>query len=570
MGVLDRVRTFIARSADAPVTPRARADGTTESTAPAPASVVTKKLGSGRLSVDDSFLPFTSRPFQAIIPPDGTSDEWRRLSLDESVTRGISTNRLLRLLADLSPDVSRALWDFLRLCNPGWEVTVTKYGTETISRDGKKLIDNFLRRLRENHGAVDIPIGKLHFAAFLRGALLAELVLDDRGRTAIDLATPDPTSIRFRLQNDPLRGQIWELGQFQSTKGFVSLADRRGVFYLPVDPAPGVAPYGRPPAAPSIFTSLFLLGMLHDLRRVIAMQGYPHHDIEVELEALMPLVPPEVFTDKKQLKLWVDNFIAEIADAYDKVEPDSVFVHVKGIQVNWVNGAVSSDSLRAVDGLIKGLERMLARALKTMPLLFGSLEGASEANATRQWELQAASVKSIQHLSETLLSDACTLVCEAEGVDAVANWKFAELRAAELYRDAMTNGLQTKTAIEHWLMGWKSQEQASQAATGHDPDQKEPRFIPSMNVPLDQANSARRDGNPPGGDGGGSGKKSDDSAPADGNNNDPNARATLDVEVTWAQPELVPLVGLLSDTRNGNGHSLYPVPPEPPQLDHPG
>jgi hypothetical protein len=438
--------------------------------------------GGGRVSTDSPWQFYGGYPF--VLPPDEISENWRLINLDASTIRGMPTTRLLRVLADLSPDVSRSLWDFLRLVNPGWEVKATYPDTERPHPAAQKVLDQWTRSLETIYGSMDVVIGRLHFGAFLRGALMAELVLDEQGRMPVDLATPDPSTARYRRRIDPLRGQVWDLGQFQQTRWV--LLDRPTIKYVPVDPAPGV-PYGRSPSAPALFNSLFLLGMLGDLRRVVAQQGYPRYDLLIKLEQLALLAGPAVKSDPTAWKSFVDATVEAVSSAYNALEPDSAFVHTDMVEVKPPTGAVSADSLRGVSQLIEVLERQLARALKSMPLLMGMLEGSSEANANRQWEIQAAGVKSVQHLSESLLGALGTLVLEAQGIAAQCTWRFAELRAAELYRDAMTKALQVDNATKAYLMGWESQQTASLDATGHEPYLPEPLMVPRGMTPFGNA-----------------------------------------------------------------------------------
>jgi hypothetical protein len=420
------------------------------------------------------------------MPPDEITEGWRLINLDASTIRSMPAQRLLRVLADLSPDVSRSLWDFLRLVNPGWELKAMHPGTQRPYPAAQAVLDKWASSLEKLYGSMDVVVGRLHFGAFLRGALFAELVLDEQGRVAIDFATPDPTTARFRRRVDPLRGQVWDLGQYQQARWV--LLDRPTIKYVPVDPAPGI-PYGRSPSAPALFNSLFLLGLLGDLRRVVAQQGYPRYDLLIKLEQLALLAGPAVKSDPNAWKNFVEATTDAVSAAYNALEPDAAFVHTDLVEVRPPTGAVNADSLRGVSQLIEVLERQLARALKSMPLLMGMTEGQSEANANRQWEIQAAGVKSIQHLSESLLSEFATLVLNAQGIAATATWRFAELRAAELYRDAMTKALMVDTATKTYLMGWDSQVQASMEATGHLPDQAKPRMVPRGEAPPEFGNA---------------------------------------------------------------------------------
>ncbi len=176
-----------------------------------------------------------------------------------------------------------------------------------------------------------------------------------------------------------MRGIIWQLGQRQDSKWIILEVPTIG--YVPVDPTPGGAPYGRSLVTPAIFSALFLLSLLHDLRRVVAQQGYPRLDLEVQLERLADTIPDEVQSDEEKEGAWVNGVIKEIADVYAQLEPDDAYVHTDVVKVNRPVGTVDASSLGAVDSLIRAVERMATRGLKTMPLLMGSNEAVSETHA---------------------------------------------------------------------------------------------------------------------------------------------------------------------------------------------
>jgi hypothetical protein len=162
---------------------------------------------------------------------------------------------------------------------------------------------------------------------------------------------------------------------------------------------------------------------------------------------------------------------------FNNLQPDDAYIHTDVVTVNRPVGAVDASSLGGVDGLIKSLERMLTRALKTMPLLMADTAQASEANANRQWEVHAAGIKSLQHLAENLLGRLLTIALQAQGLGATVEFRFAELRAAEMLRDAQTEALQIANARAKYEAGWTSQDEAAEALTGHAADVPEPRTV---------------------------------------------------------------------------------------------
>lgn len=430
-----------------------------------------------RASVDTEDQVFGALLTSAVNAPLSADESWSGFDLDARTLARMSPTRLLELLAELSPEVSRELWNFLRMCNPGFTATAMRpSGKMAGTAAHQQALDSFLAALKARYTSVDVIIGRLFISAFLRGGLMAELVLDQSGRTPLDIATPDPATARWRRIEDPDLGAVWQLGQWQRG-AFVPL-DRETVRYVPVDPFPG-HPEGRAIAAPALFTATFLLAMLHDIRRVVQQQGYPRIDISIDLEKLAAAMPRDAAQNPETFRLWVNGMIAEVERVYASLEPDDAYIHASPVIVNRPVGTVDSSSLGAVGGIIEALERMLVRALKSMPLLLATNQTGTETQSNREWEVYAAGIKAIQHLCEGLLEHLCTLALRAQGIPALVRWRFAELRAAELLRDAQTEEIKLRNARAKYDNGWTSQDEASQEATGHDADVDAPRATPS-------------------------------------------------------------------------------------------
>jgi len=428
-----------------------------------------------RLTQDNGF---EDDPYQALwglaVRPDREID-WRALNLDDQTLDRISTGDLVEMMADLSPEVSGALWHFVRFCNPGWEARALRPGSREEDPVGQARLDEFLKLIGRRYGAVDVVWNMFFMTAFLRGAMFGELVPDERGRQPLDLVAVDPFAAKFRRRDDPNLGRVWQLGQERDNR-FVPL-DVPTVQYVPVDPVPGKAPYGRSLVTPAIFSSLFLLSLLHDLRRVVAQQGYPRLDLEIKLEQLVHSMPDDMEDDPAKQEAWVSGVINDIAAAYSQLQPDDAYVHTDVVKVNRPVGAVDASSLGAVDSLIRAVERMAIRGLKTMPLLMGSNEAVSETHANRQWEIHVAGIKALQHLAEQMLGHLLTLSLQMQGLRTVVEFRFAELRASEMLRDAQTEAQRIENAKQKYLAGWVSQEEAAAEVVGHAPDRPEPRVI---------------------------------------------------------------------------------------------
>jgi hypothetical protein len=310
---------------------------------------------------------------------------------------------------------------------------------------------------------------------FMRGGACSELVFDLNGKDVVDLAVPDPCSLRFEQIKDPVLGTQWRIYQWQQQRKVI--LDVPTFRYIPLQPALG-KPFGRPMVSPALFVCLFLMTLLLDLKRVIKQQGYPRLDLSIDFARLREMMPEDIEGDPLRFKEFVDGVVDSVVNYYKNLKPDDAYVHDDTISVNRPVGAVDSSSLGAVDALFKALERMATRALKTMPLMMATTDGVSEANANRQWEIYVAGIKSIQHLIESMMEYHLTFALRAQGLRAHVQWRFAELRAAELLRDAQVQALKTQTAKLQYEQGWISQNEAAQlGANKEKADVESPRII---------------------------------------------------------------------------------------------
>lgn len=450
--------------------PRASGVASTATRAPGTIIPVSSPLPSGRASLDTAYN--YNYADKTILPPPDHESEWRFHDLDTKHLDYFSPMQVLDSLLEISPDVSRAAWDFNRLCNPGWECKAYVLGTEkTEDPAGTEWVKNLMLTLRNLYGSPDIVIGRYYMGAFMRGGFCGEIVLGPDARETVDLVAPDPFSIRFRKITDPIRGPIWQPGQMQK-RNFVPL-DIPTFRYLPIDPAPA-SPYGRSLAAPALFTTLFILSILHDVKRVIMQQGYKRMDIELDME-----LAQDAYTYDQQGYASLGEYVRAAMDAvkaaYKTLQPDDAFIHTSIFKLQTPAGTIDSDSLGAITDLISLLEKRVARALKSNSLLMDMESSPNETDSNRRWEIHAAGVKSLQHHCEHMLEALLGVGLQAAGIQARIEFRFSELRAAEMFRDEQTMAMRIQNARELYNAGYSSQEESSNYAINHNPDVAEPR-----------------------------------------------------------------------------------------------
>jgi hypothetical protein len=424
-----------------------------------------------RHTTDTTFGTVLANTPLAFLPTDDPYGEWETLKLDEATFSRISPDKLPELLANISPEVSKALFDWLRFFNPGWTLNAYLPGTQTPHTQAKARLTDLTDQLTDYYGSADVVWNKIGLAMFIRGSAVMEAVLDEAGEQIIDIATPDPVMFRFRRVLDPRRGEIWRLCQFQNG----ALIDMiwPTVRWVAVDPLPG-RPTGRPLMSAAPFIAVFLLVVLHDIRRVIQQQGYPRFDFTVDVEILKELMPREIQEDAERRQVWIDGVIDDIMKFYADLEPDDAFIHTNIVKMGPM-AAVDANSLTAVDGLFRALERFAMRSLKTNVLLFSGMEGLSEASANRIWEAYLGGIKSVQHLAENLVSRALKVGLRAEGILADVELRFAENRASERFRDAQAESMEITNENAKYQMGYTDQDEGALRITGHPAVEPQPR-----------------------------------------------------------------------------------------------
>ena len=408
--------------------------------------------------------------------------DWRKLDLDQSTFDKISPSDLIERLIDLSPEISRALWDHLRLMSSDWAFRAVKRGgtvDDPVIPPAQKALEAFFKQVGDQYGSIESLFNRIDMSAFLRGAMCAELVIADDHETPLTIVPIDCRSVRFRKTDIGAIGPTWEAGQV--VKGDFIPFDRETIRYIPVD-ALTESPYGRAMILPAIFSSLFILSVMHDLRRVIQQQGYPRISIKLVEDQILNQIPPMDRAKMKQedIRSYVNEAVEAIAKAYRDLQPDDAFFHTDGVEVEGKKGNVDASSLSQVDAFIGSLERNVTRALKTMPLMMGISEGGNVDTGNRQWEVHAAGIRSLIRHKEALLSHLATLAMTCQGISCQVFITFKELRASEAMRDAQTVTLKAAVAKMGYEQGWHDNDMAANMAFGYEnAELPEPRVDPN-------------------------------------------------------------------------------------------
>ena len=363
------------------------------------------------------------RGYRGVIPPPDYQQDWMTLDIDELSVNTIPTDQLLVLLNAVSPEISKACWDFQQFANSSWTFT-TEGGEDSPGLSCDAGVHGTIAR---NGLSVNTIFDKLYASAFVRGSYFFELVL--QGRTPVGLAICDPilAKVRPASEADKRKGKDFEYGQmingeFRPFRG-------ETVVYAPVN-SQITTGYGIPLINSSVFAAVFMIGLLYDIRRVISQQGYYRLDFSYDVEQMNKKVANNAFqlgTDE------ADDFIEQQLDRlrtfYDQLGPADSIVHTSDVDVDDISGSMNAQGLGALNSVIDLLRNQLTLACKSVPILMGINNSTSETHANRQWENYMGTIRSCQRTLVDKLDSIFTLALRYQGIQDRVKFQFRELSA---------------------------------------------------------------------------------------------------------------------------------------------
>lgn len=407
------------------------------------------------------------------------------LSLNERKFNNLSIEETIELLVDAHPDLSYAVWNFLRIGNSGMHVEVEKLNGKRWEQ-AEKEINEFIRtqdypnnETFQKSRSMDKVVNQLMQSVILSGACALEMVLTGGSSDVSFFAPVDPNSVVFKAEND-------RYIPYQDDET-ISL-DIPTFFYEGIDELVD-SPYGRSPILGAINMVLFQMQVLNDLKAVVHNNGYPKLDISILEEVLLKKVPLQYRNNPVEKQKWLSEKMQEIIDAYTDLEPDDALIHFDSVEIKTVGGGSGGKGAMIDPGkLMNAIDNLIMSGLKTLSTILGRRStGNTESFAKMEIKLYLKGVEAIQKVVGDVLSKSFTLFLNLRGKQGIAKVKFkpVEIRTEleqEQFRQIQLMNLQFMRD-----QGWIDQDEAAMKAVGH---------APVSPTPLVNETPTNQDGNP--------------------------------------------------------------------------
>jgi len=390
--------------------------------------------------------------------------EYQDLDLASLNVADYDAGQLLTLLADLNPDVSRALWNVLRVAGVGLTLQVTTPAgkDDTV---GQALVNGLLGRVNHSAGGLTAVLTQMLLTAYLQGAVCLDVAPTENLRDVEDLYPVNPGSIFYQRDANQVPVPFQYQAFFWGTGTVPYRRLNTELFaYTPIDPYVDDV-YGRPPAAPVLQVVFFQVQVLRDLERVLHAQGWPKIDVSVLTDVLMKNVPPDVRVDTNKMNHYMADRMNEIAGAYNKMNPEDAFIHPDYVVVS-SEAAKAGSNLFDVAGLLAVIRAQLISALKQLPVLMGEHLGSTETYSEIELSIFSRSIETFRTPVGQMLAWACGVYLQLVGHQALvgATWDAIPTRAR--LDVAKADAQEAANAVYNRDQGFVTQDQASIAVTG--------------------------------------------------------------------------------------------------------
>jgi hypothetical protein len=367
----------------------------------------------------------------------------------------------LNFLRKVNPDVSMAVWNFIRLSNQGHTMEFEGVNGGKMPGVAKKW-ESFMSRINAiSNAGGDGLIDQLHYSAFMQGAQGCEVEVAATLDDLVDVYPVKPQSIDWEWDE---KKQRWIAYQRQAMKK-VSL-EGANFFWVPTDPDID-DPRGNLVMGSVLQAIDFQMQMLQDLQAVIHHQGWPKRTFKLVTETVMKNMPSSVKGDQKKQKEWVAARIQELKDALRDMRPDDDFVFTDDIEIDAANGTEATRSLD-IRALFEGIDVQTMSGLKQLAVFLNRVggSGTTEAWSSVQFRVFTSGIKSIQRGSKRLMEGIARLWLRTQGIQAVPKFTHNTIDwQSEMDKANVKLAWQQYWAIAQ-LMNWIPADEAASQAMG--------------------------------------------------------------------------------------------------------
>lgn len=395
----------------------------------------------------------------------------KRLASTDPVTfrQGSTTSKVLRDFAAASPELSSAVFSYLRLSLTDGYTAVAQKLDGTFDADATQALQYVIARLdvlpdytQGFSGTASLLSTSESLAKELlfEGALCGELVLD-KVRMPSRIQPISVSGLKMQPDKDGYLVPVQNVG------GSDVVLDSPAITYIALDQSLLDA-YASSPLEPAIKAVLFSEQFITDIQRVVRRAIHPRVDVELDEEKFRKNIPPEIEHDPDQVAGYLNAIVEQIQSMVDGLEPEEALVHFDSVGINIVNNGNSTVSSE-YEFMKNMAESKMTTGTKTMPAVLGMGSGSQNIASTESMLFVKAATGAIQKKLNEFYSRMFTLALRLMGHDVIVRFKYNAIELRPESELESNKSVKQARILELLSLGLMTDEEACLELTGKLP-----------------------------------------------------------------------------------------------------
>ena len=397
-------------------------------------------------------------------------DDRRLANLDTTTYRNSAdTRKVIRDFARSNPDLSSAVWAYIRLAVTDEYVAVARNQDNTFNEEATVALQQVLNRFNVTGNPADGFIGNFDLQSIseswaqelmLYGSCAGELVLD-KTMFPTRIQPLSTTQITFRVDNSNLLIPIQK-----AQDGSERNLDVPTFFYSSIDQGL-LTPYSDSPIEAAIKPAIFAEDYINDLHRLVKKVIFPRQKMTLNEEKIRASIPADIMNDAEAVTQYFDQIISGVEQKINGLRPEDALVLMDSIKAELDNNGNTSLA-QEMNSLQSLSDARLIAGSKSMGTILGKQSGSSNI-ASSEVLLFMKSASVITKKLSLMYSRILTMAMRIMGYDVIVEFKYADIDLrpkAEMAAFAQTN---QQMVLELLSLGLVSDAEASLRLTGKLP-----------------------------------------------------------------------------------------------------
>lgn len=338
--------------------------------------------------------------------------------------QGTDTFQVIRDFVHTSPNLSSALWAYLRVGIPEKYTVVAKNLDGTFNADATNLAQQILVRFDvlpdysegfSGSSSMRSASEQLAKEMILYGSCAAELVLG-KDRLPRRIQPISVTQIEFFPDKDKTLKPQQKVGDEE-----ISL-DIPTFFYQQLD-QDLLEPYSSSPLEPAIKPTIFLEDFMQDVHRIVKKVIHPRQQVTIDEVKFRSYLSPEAQNDPEKARQEMANLVSQLENQINGLRPEDALVHFDMLDFNVENpsnGALAQE----YDVIGDIANARLASGAKTMGTVLGFQSASSNIASVESMLFVKSATGAVKAKLDEMYSRIFTLAVRLFGQDCYVEFRY--------------------------------------------------------------------------------------------------------------------------------------------------